>query len=109
DAAPFLFKRKGIEGSYPDDPLGFLVELRRFLVSRRPDAVFLAEADVATHELTFFLGEGERMHLLFNFILNNYFFLALAGEESNPLRVALGMLPPLPAGCQWANFIRNHD
>lgn len=109
DAAPFLFKRKGLEGSSPKDPLGFLVELRQFLTTRSADAAFLAEADVATDELSFFLGEGERMHLLFNFILNNYLFLAIARESGEPLRRALAGLPPLPASCQWANFIRNHD
>ncbi len=109
DAAPFLFKRKGIEGSYPDDPLGFLVELREFLDARSEDAVFLAEADVETDELAFFLGDGERMHLLFNFILNNYFFLAVTRESGEPIRRALQAIPSLPESCQWANFIRNHD
>lgn len=109
DAAPFLFKRKGLAGTYPDDPQSFLVELRQYLNQRRADAVFLAEADVDTDELTFFLGAGERMHLLFNFFLNNYLFLALARERAAPLRHAVETLPPCPIPCQWANFIRNHD
>jgi maltose alpha-D-glucosyltransferase / alpha-amylase len=109
DAAPFLFKRKGLSGSQPGDPHGFLVELRRFLNEQRSDAAFLAEADVATDDLAFFFGNGERMHLLFNFILNNYFFLALARERAEPLRDALAALPGRPPPCQWANFVRNHD
>lgn len=109
DAAPFLFKRKGLSGAQPENPQGFLVELRQFLDEQRVDAAFLAEADVSTDELSFFLGEGERIHLLFNFILNNYFFLALACSNAEPLRVALQALPPRPPGCQWANFVRNHD
>jgi maltose alpha-D-glucosyltransferase / alpha-amylase len=109
DAAPFLFKRKGLSGTYPDDPSRFLVELREFLSTQRADAVFLAEADVSTDELSFYLGEGERMHLLFNFLLNNYFFLALARESADPLKQALQSLPVCPAPCQWANFVRNHD
>jgi maltose alpha-D-glucosyltransferase / alpha-amylase len=109
DAAPFLFKRKGLTGAHPDDPHGFLVELRRFLSEQRADAVFLAEADVNTDELSFFLGEEERMHLLLNFILNNHFFLALASGRAEPLRRALDGLPTRPATSQWANFVRNHD
>ncbi|MEW5929025.1 MAG: alpha-amylase family protein [Gemmatimonadota bacterium] len=109
DAAPFLFKRKGRTGAHPEDPQGFLVELRRFLSEERADAVLLAEADVATDELSFFLGEGERMHLLFNFILNNYLFAALARESASPLREALALLPSCPPASQWANFVRNHD
>lgn len=109
DAAPFLFKRKGLSGSHPEDPGAFLLELRDFLISTRSDAIFLAEADVTTDELSFFLGEGERMHLLLNFILNNHFFLALATERAEPIRRALESLPARPDRSQWANFARNHD
>ncbi len=109
DAAPFLFKRKGVEGSYPEDPHAFLLELRAFLSDQQPDAIFLAEADVSTEEITFFLGEEERMHLILNFILNNYFFLALARGEAEPIREAYGMLPVTPQLSQWAVFVRNHD
>jgi maltose alpha-D-glucosyltransferase / alpha-amylase len=109
DAAPFLFKRKGIRGSHPEDPAAFLRELRTFLNEQRADAAFLAEADVAEDELSFFFGDGKRMHLLFNFLLNNHFFLALARESAEPLRASLDALSILPAPCQWANFVRNHD
>jgi maltose alpha-D-glucosyltransferase/alpha-amylase len=109
DAAPFLFKRKGLRGTWPDDPGGFMLELRRFLQEERPDAVFLAEADVSTDELSFFVGEGERMQLLLNFILNNYLFLALADERAAPIVEALRALPECPPVAQWANFVRNHD
>ncbi|MEX2583688.1 MAG: alpha-amylase family protein [Gemmatimonadota bacterium] len=109
DAAPFLFKRKGLAGTYPDEPDLFLSELRVFLNEQRSDAVLLAEADVSAEELDFFLGEGERMHLIFNFILNNYFFLALAKQSAEPIREALEMLPSCPDPSQFANFVRNHD
>lgn len=109
DAAPFLFKRKGIAGSHPEDPGAFLVELREFLSNQRSDAIFLAEADVNTDELSFFLGEGERMQLVFNFILNNNLFLALTRHDAEPLKRALESLPACPATSQWANFLRNHD
>lgn len=109
DAAPFLFKRKGRTGAHPDDPHAFLEELRRFVSEERPDAVLLAEADVETDELSFFLGEGERMHLLLNFIANNYLFASLATGSAGPLAGALASLPACPAPSTWANFARNHD
>jgi maltose alpha-D-glucosyltransferase / alpha-amylase len=109
DAAPFLIRPKGLQGTSPADPHLFLRELRSFLSGRRSDAVLLAEADVHTEELTDYLGVGDRMHLLFNFILNNYYFLALAREDAEPIARALGALPSCPELCQWANFVRNHD
>lgn len=109
DAAPFLFKRKGISGTFPEDPHAFLIELRQFLNEQRSDTIFLAEADVSTDELDFFLGEGERMHLLLNFITNNQFFLALATMDADPIRRSLRSLPDCPRPSQWANFTRNHD
>jgi maltose alpha-D-glucosyltransferase / alpha-amylase len=109
DAAPFLIRAKGLDRTSPEDPHGFLEELRSFVSSRRSDAVLLAEADVHSNELTRYLGSGNRMHLLFNFILNNYYFLALAEESSEPLVRGLRALPSCPSVCQWANFVRNHD
>jgi maltose alpha-D-glucosyltransferase/alpha-amylase len=47
--------------------------------------------------------------MLFNLLMNNYFFLALAREEAEPLVKVLGLLPDRPFGGQWANWIRNHD
>ncbi|MQA91632.1 MAG: trehalose synthase [Gemmatimonas sp.] len=109
DAAAFLFKRKGLAGTYPEEPELFLGDLRRFLTARSPEAILLAEADVSLDELSFFLGEGERMNLIFNFILNNYFFLGLARESAEPIREALLSLPTCPEPSQYANFVRNHD
>ena len=47
--------------------------------------------------------------MLFNFILNQRMFLALARGEVGPILQALAEMPALPATCQWATFLRNHD
>ena len=47
--------------------------------------------------------------MLFNFILNQRTFLALARGEVAPILQALAEMPALPASCQWATFLRNHD
>jgi maltose alpha-D-glucosyltransferase/alpha-amylase len=49
------------------------------------------------------------MHMIFNFWVNQYLFLALAREDATVLRRAYEALPPIPAVCQWANFLRTHD
>lgn len=109
DAAPFLIKGIGIKNANPEDLQEFLSEMREFLSSRRGDAVLLAEANVEPDQIPVYYGTGDKMHMLFNFLLNQHMFLALARQESNPLRNGLKSLPDIPRICQWLNFVRHHD
>jgi maltose alpha-D-glucosyltransferase/alpha-amylase len=122
DAAPFLLEHLpsakpgeitafvNIEEAGVDRPYALLREMRRALSWMRGDAVFLAEANVGGEQVEDFFGpSGERMHLLFNFLVNQQLFLALARGDAGPLRDALTRLPPTPPGGQWVNFLRNHD
>jgi maltose alpha-D-glucosyltransferase/alpha-amylase len=47
--------------------------------------------------------------MMFNFLLNQRTFLALARADASPLLAALEATPVLPDTCQWATFLRNHD
>ncbi|HEV2292211.1 MAG TPA: alpha-amylase family protein [Tepidisphaeraceae bacterium] len=112
DAAPFLIEDtsvRGQRGGGEEPRFELLGELREFLDRRRGDAVLLAEVNVPPDRVPKYYGDGDRFQMLFNFILNQYLFLALARQEAAPLERGLRELPPLPPVCQWANFIRNHD
>jgi len=109
DAAPFLIKGIGIPGADQENLQNFLSEMREFVSSRRGDAVLLAEANVPPEQISVYFGKGDKMHMLFNFLLNQYMFLALAQRESHSLRDGLKTLPDLPGICQWLNFVRHHD
>ncbi|HWM90649.1 MAG TPA: alpha-amylase family protein [Thermoanaerobaculia bacterium] len=112
DAAPFLIEMKGA-GAVGEDQYAYLREFRDFLSWRRGDAILLAEANVERGKMSQYfgagVGEGARLHMLFSFLVNQHFFLALARQQAEPLVRGLGMLPPLPPAGQWANFVRNHD
>ena len=45
----------------------------------------LAEANVAPTRTDDYFGDGDRMHMLFNFLLNQHLFLALA-QRATPSR-----------------------
>ncbi|HSF75231.1 MAG TPA: alpha-amylase family protein [Microcoleus sp.] len=109
DAVPFLIKGIGIEGADPESLRGFLEEMREFVSSRQGDAVLLAEANVDREQIPVYFAKGNRMHILFNFLLNQHLFLALARQESTALREGLKTLPDIPHICQWLNFVRHHD
>jgi maltose alpha-D-glucosyltransferase/alpha-amylase len=110
DAAPFMIEEKGTGKSRGPEDYAYLTEFRQFLSWRRGDAMMLAEANVPPDELLHFFGtQGDRMQLLFNFIVNRQLFLAMAREEAGPLVEAYSMLPELPETAQWAIFLRNND
>ena len=107
DAAPFLINPLGI----PDCPdlESFISDMRQFITSRRGDAVLLAEAKVEPERISVYFGNGDRCQILFNFLLNQYLFLALAQKDSQGLRDGLKALPNVPNIGQWLNFVRHHD
>jgi maltose alpha-D-glucosyltransferase / alpha-amylase len=112
DAVPFLIEYKGVpEHEHPgDDPHAYLDEMRAFLSWRRAEAVMLAEANIENDKVDEYFGAtGDRMHMIFNFMLNQHVFLAFARGDAEPIRRAMAEIPPLPPRAQWASFLRNHD
>ena len=109
DAAPFLIELKGQNVAQEEGRYGYLNDMRNFLQWRRGDSIMLAEANVPLEDLREYFGDGNRMHMVFAFLINQYTFLALAREHAAPLRRALETLPAIPQIGQWATFLRNHD
>lgn len=108
DAAPFLIDFRGVTSPF-EHPEQYLEEFRQFLSWRRGDAILLAEANVEMDQLPTYIGKGDRMHMLFNFYLNQNIFLALAHQEAAPLYETIAQFPKVDNTFQWANFLRNHD
>lgn len=110
DAVPFLIAADGIDVENADPAYEFLRELRAFAQWRKGDAVILAEANVPPKEsLRYFGRSGDRLHMMFNFPVNQTLFYALASGDTGPLRKALRDSRGLPETAQWAHFLRNHD
>jgi maltose alpha-D-glucosyltransferase / alpha-amylase len=113
DAAPFIVELT--EPGNPNSPrdLEFLTELRQHASWRRGEALLLAEANVEPDQLVQYLGDAggsaNRLHMLFDFLLNGRLMLALARQDPEPVIEALRATPSLPPGAQWATFLRNHD
>ncbi len=109
DALPFLITSKGpgVEafGDHPE----YLIEMRQVLSWSRGDAVFMAEANLPPDQVPMYFGEGDRVHMIFNFFVNQHLWLAMARQKAQPVRDAYRALPRIPNYCQWANFLRTHD
>ena len=110
DAVPFLIARDGVDTADPEPAYGFLRDLRAFAQWRDGDVVLLAEANVEPETAKAYFGEdGDRLHMIFAFPVNQALFYALATGETGLLREALEALKGVPETAQWAHFLRNHD
>src|ERR687886_530513 len=81
------------------------------LAGFRGDAVLLGEVNLAPDQQRAFFGDedGDELHMVLSFPVNQAMYLAFARGEAAPLRDALAALPDIPTDAQWANFVRNHD
>ncbi len=109
DAAPFIIELTRPGEPNPPKAFEYLNEFRQALSWNRGDAVILAEANVESDELVEFFGGGDRLPMLFNFLLNQQLFLGLARGDAGPVVAGLERTPAIPEICQWATFLRNHD
>ena len=110
DAVPFVISQKGANISKPQEQYDMLRTFSQFLTWREGDAVILAEANVLPGtDMQYFGAAGERLQMLFNFLVNQHLFLALATSDSRPLVKALRATKSRPATAQWGQFLRNHD
>jgi maltose alpha-D-glucosyltransferase / alpha-amylase len=109
DAAPIIIEPHGIKGGEKEELEKIFEEMRSFLTSRKTDAILLAEANVKPAEVQTYLNGESRMHMIFNFYLNQHLFLGLTQGKAQPLIKAFSQLPHLQPDCQWLNFLRHHD
>jgi maltose alpha-D-glucosyltransferase/alpha-amylase len=110
DAVPFIIATKGPKVKKPEEQYELLRRFREFLQWRQGDCIMLAEANVLpATDMEYFGSDGDRMHMMFNFQVNQHLFYALASADTRSLVKALQATTPRPATAQWGLFLRNHD
>jgi maltose alpha-D-glucosyltransferase/alpha-amylase len=110
DAVPFVIGTKGPDVERPREQYDMLRSFREFLQWRVGDSIILAEANVLPNtDMQYFGDAGDRMHMMFNFQVNQHLFYALASADTRPLSKAMNHTKSRPASGQWGIFLRNHD
>ena len=110
DAVPFVISTKGAGVKKPREQYDMLRLFREFLQWRVGDSIILAEANVLPRtDMQYFGDAGDRMHMMFNFQVNQNLFYALASSDTRPLAKAMEKTEKRPASGQWGTFLRNHD
>ena len=109
DAVPYLFEREGTSCENLPETHAFLKEVRRYVDENYPGRVLLCEANQWPEDVLPYFGQGDEFHLAFHFPLMPRLFMALRQQDAGQVRWILDRTPPLPDGCQWCTFLRNHD
>lgn len=109
DAVPYLFEADGTNCENLPETHQFLRDLRSHVDSKFPDRMLLAEANQWPEDAAEYFGDGDECHMNFHFPLMPRLYMAVEREDRFPIVDILEQTPPLPPGCQWAIFLRNHD
>jgi maltose alpha-D-glucosyltransferase/alpha-amylase len=109
DAIPYLIERDGTSCENLPETHAVLKDLRRHLDERFPGRMLLAEANQWPEDAVAYFGEGDECHMAFHFPVMPRLFMAMHMEDRHPIVDILEQTPAIPAACQWAVFLRNHD
>jgi maltose alpha-D-glucosyltransferase/alpha-amylase len=113
DAVPYLYEREGTNCENLKETHEYLRRVRTEVDKLYPDRVLLAEANQWPADVIEYFGDpetgGDECHMAFHFPLMPRIFMAVRREQRYPISEILAQTPPIPAGCQWGIFLRNHD
>jgi maltose alpha-D-glucosyltransferase/alpha-amylase len=111
DAVPYLYEREGTNCENLPETHEFLRELRKMVDTEYPGRILLAEANQWPSDVIAYFGteEAPEFHMAFHFPLMPRMFMAMRQETRTPIVEIMQSTPDIPAGCQWAIFLRNHD
>src|SRR3989442_895065 len=109
DAVPYLYERDGTNCENLPETHLFLKKLREHIDSRFKDRMLLAEANQWPEDAAAYFGRGDECHMNFHFPIMPRIFMSIHMEDRLPIADILAQTPQIPANCQWALFLRNHD
>jgi maltose alpha-D-glucosyltransferase / alpha-amylase len=109
DAIPYLCERDGTNNENLPETHAIIRKLRAELDAYAKGKVLLAEANQWPEDVQEYFGRGDECHMAYHFPLMPRIYMAIAQEDRFPITDILRQTPDIPANCQWALFLRNHD
>ncbi len=109
DAVPYLVERDGTINENLAETHAVLKRIRAEMDLHAPGKMLLAEANQWPEDAQQYFGEGDECHMSFHFPLMPRMYMAIAREDRFPITDIMRQTPDIPANCQWAIFLRNHD
>ncbi|MBV9461472.1 MAG: maltose alpha-D-glucosyltransferase, partial [Bradyrhizobium sp.] len=109
DAIPYLCEREGTNNENLPETHVIIRRLRDELDKYSKHKVLLAEANQWPEDVQEYFGQSDECHMAYHFPLMPRIYMAIAQEDRFPITDILRQTPDIPADCQWALFLRNHD
>jgi maltose alpha-D-glucosyltransferase/alpha-amylase len=130
DAVPYLIEREGTSNENLPETHAILKAMRAEVDRDYDGRMLLAEANMWPEDVQQYFGGtpgaagvgssgaagvgstdvvGDECHMAFHFPLMPRMYMAIAQEDRFPMTDILRQTPDIPANCQWAVFLRNHD
>ncbi|CAM4108059.1 maltose alpha-D-glucosyltransferase [Bordetella tumulicola] len=109
DAVPYLVEREGTNNENLPETHQILRRIRAVIDAEYPGRMLLAEANQWPEDAQQYFGNGDECHMSFHFPLMPRMYMAIAQEDRFPITDIIRQTPEIPATCQWAIFLRNHD
>src|SRR5690242_6765363 len=109
DAIPYLCERDGTNNENLPETHTIIKKLRAELDAYAKNKVLLAEANQWPEDVQEYFGQDDECHMAYHFPLMPRIYMAIAQEDRFPITDILRQTPDIPANCQWALFLRNHD
>ena len=109
DAIPYLCERDGTNNENLPETHAIIKKLRAELDAYSKGKVLLAEANQWPEDVQEYFGRSDECHMAYHFPLMPRIYMAIAQEDRFPITDILRQTPDIPANCQWALFLRNHD
>ena len=109
DAVPYLIEREGTNNENLPETHDILKKIRAEMDRVAPGRMLLSEANQWPEDAQQYFGDGDECHMSFHFPLMPRMYMAIAREDRFPITDIMRQTPAIPANCQWAIFLRNHD
>jgi len=109
DAIPYLVERDGTKNENLPETHAVIKQIRAELEAYASGKLLLAEANQWPEDVSAYFGHGDECHMAYHFPLMPRIYMAIAQEDRFPIADILRQTPDIPANCQWALFLRNHD
>ncbi|HVV50619.1 MAG TPA: maltose alpha-D-glucosyltransferase, partial [Polyangia bacterium] len=109
DAVPYLYEAEGTNCENLPQTHTFIKKLRAHIDARFTDRMLLAEANQWPEDAAAYFADGDECQMNFHFPIMPRLFMSIHMEDRFPILDILAQTPAIPANCQWALFLRNHD